>query len=212
MLLGMWCWNLKKNDQTYFFEFCRQLKKLSWSVVAILNFGKTLKMSPAHLHIVGNETVKFEYFLTLSFRVFAPTKISELTSGGHFEFRSVILEIIDFRKIWTKFRGRKFEILHFMPQKQCGRRVPLCIKISFFAEQGMLLLCKRIFTHPSIFTFNNGMNVSGTKLLKLSELIQITIKNVNGYKCCNYTVCLLFLVIMYNFCIYLTYSVTRLGE
>ena len=87
-------------------------------------------MSPAHLHIVGNEIVKFEYFLTLSFRFFAPTKILELTSGGHFEFRSVKLdvEIIDFRKIWTKFRGQKFEILHFMPQKQCGRRVPLCIK------------------------------------------------------------------------------------
>ena len=27
---------------------------------AILNFGKTFKQSPAHLHIVGNVIVKFE--------------------------------------------------------------------------------------------------------------------------------------------------------
>ena len=40
----------------------------------ILNNNKTLKKSPAHLHIVGNVIVKFEYFFILSFRVFVPTK------------------------------------------------------------------------------------------------------------------------------------------
>ena len=44
----------------------------------------------------------------------------------------------------------------------------------------MLLLGKRIFTHPSILTFNHAMNASGTKLLKLSKLKQIIVKNVNG--------------------------------
>ena len=43
-------------------------------MAAILYFSKTLKKSLAHLHIVGNVIVKFEKFLTLSFRVFAPTK------------------------------------------------------------------------------------------------------------------------------------------
>ena len=42
-------------------------------MAAILNFSKTLKKSPAHLHIVGNVIVKFEEFLTLSFKVFATT-------------------------------------------------------------------------------------------------------------------------------------------
>ena len=53
----------------------------------------------------------------------------------------------------------------------------LCI---FFAEQRSLLLGKRIFTHPSTFTFNHVMNASGSKLPKLSKLIQIIVKNVNG--------------------------------
>ena len=56
------------------------------------------------------------------------------------------------------------------------------LKCPFFAEQIMLSQGKRIYTHPSIFSFNHVMNVSGTKLLKLSKLIQIIIKNVNGYK------------------------------
>ena len=43
-------------------------------MAAILNISKTLKKSPAHLHIVGNVIVKFESFLTLSFRVFVRTK------------------------------------------------------------------------------------------------------------------------------------------
>ena len=43
----------------------------------------------------------------------------------------------------------------------------------FFAEQRLLLLGKRIFTHPSTFTFNHVMNASGTKLLKLSNLLQM---------------------------------------
>ena len=40
----------------------------------ILNFSNTLKKSLAHLHIVGNVIIKYEYFLSLSFVVFAPTK------------------------------------------------------------------------------------------------------------------------------------------
>ena len=51
-----------------------------------LNFSKTFKKSPVDFHIVGNVIVKIEYFLTLSFRVFAPTKFLELTFGDHFEF------------------------------------------------------------------------------------------------------------------------------
>ena len=46
----------------------------------------------------------------------------------------------------------------------------------------MLLLGKRIFTLPSIFTFKNGIKVSETKLFQLSKLIQIIVKNVNGKK------------------------------
>ena len=53
------------------------------------------------------------------------------------------------------------------------------LKCDLFAEQKMLLLGKPVLTHPSIFTFNNVMNVSGTKLLKLSKLTQIIVKNVN---------------------------------
>ena len=52
----------------------------------------------------------------------------------------------------------------------------------FFANQIMLLLGKRIYTHLSIFTFNHVMNASGTKLLKLSKLKKIIAKNVNGLK------------------------------
>ena len=63
---------------------------------------------------------------------------------------------------------------------EVGDESPYVIKCPFFAEQIMLLLGKRIFTHPSIFTFNHVMNASGTKLLKLSKLIQIIVKNVNG--------------------------------
>ena len=44
-------------------------------MATILNFIKTLKKSPAHLHIVGNVIVELELFLTLSFRVLAHTKI-----------------------------------------------------------------------------------------------------------------------------------------
>ena len=65
-----------------------------------------------------------------------------------------------------------------MPQQQSGRQVPLRIKMSFLSEQKMLLLGKRIFTHPSIFTFNYVIDASGAKLLKLSELMQIIVKNV----------------------------------
>ena len=54
---------------TSIFEFCAHKKLWISSMAAILNFSETLKKSPAHLHIVGNVTVKFEYFLTLSFSV-----------------------------------------------------------------------------------------------------------------------------------------------
>ena len=66
-----------------------------------------------------------------------------------------------------------------MPHKRSGRRVHHVLKCPFFAEQRMLLLGKRLFTHPSIFPFNHVMNANGTKLLKLSKFIQIIIKNVN---------------------------------
>ena len=48
---------LKKIDQTIFFA---PTKKISLVHGAILNFSKTLKMSPAHIHMVGNVIVKFE--------------------------------------------------------------------------------------------------------------------------------------------------------
>ena len=54
------------------------------------------------------------------------------------------------------------------------------LKCHFFAEQRLLLLGERIFTHPSIFTFNHVMNASGTKLPKLSKLIQIIVRNLKG--------------------------------
>ena len=60
MLLGMWCWNCKKNDQTNFLSYLRLPKNLGWSVAAILNFSIILKKSPAHLHKVGNVIAKFE--------------------------------------------------------------------------------------------------------------------------------------------------------
>ena len=74
---------------------------------------------------------------------------------------------------------------------EVGNEFHYVLKCPFFAEQRLLLLCKRTFTHPSIFTFNHVMNASGTKLLKLSKLMQIIVKNVNGSKkCCNFTLCL----------------------
>ena len=60
---------------------------------------------------------------------------------------------------------------------EVGDEFHYVLKCSFFAEQRMSLLGKRIFTHPSIFNFNHVMNASGTNLLK-----QIIVKNVNGYK------------------------------
>ena len=50
----------------------------------ILNFSKNMKKSTAHLHMVGNEIVKFEKILT--FKFLRSQKFLELTSGGHFEF------------------------------------------------------------------------------------------------------------------------------
>ena len=49
--------NLKKKiDQKHFLNPPQKIKV----VAAILNFSKTLKKSPAHLHIMGNVIVKFE--------------------------------------------------------------------------------------------------------------------------------------------------------
>ena len=59
-------------------------------MAAILNFSKTLKKSPAHLHIVGNVIVKFAYFLTSRPQEFLRSqKNLELTSGGHLKFGSI---------------------------------------------------------------------------------------------------------------------------
>ena len=49
-----------------------ELKLICGGYFEFLN--KTLKKSQAHLHIVENVIVKFEKILTLSFRVFVPTK------------------------------------------------------------------------------------------------------------------------------------------
>ena len=54
-------------------------------MAAILNFGKTLKKSPAHLHIVETVIVKFEKKLTLSCNFLRSQKKLEFTSGGHFD-------------------------------------------------------------------------------------------------------------------------------
>ena len=63
---------------------------------------------------------------------------------------------------------------------EVGNKFHYVLKFPFFTEPRLLLLGKRIFTHPSTFTFNHVMNASGTKLLKLSKLIQIIVENVNG--------------------------------
>ena len=67
----------------------------------------------------------------------------------------------------------------FLPNKHDALTFHHVLKCPFFAEQRMSLLGKRIFTHPSIFTFYHVMNASGNNLLKLYKLIQIIVKNVN---------------------------------
>ena len=62
---------------------------------------------------------------------------------------------------------------------EVGNEFHYVLKCPFFAERRMLLLGKRLFTHLLIFTINQVMIVSGTKLLKLPKLIQIIVKNVN---------------------------------
>ena len=49
-------------------------KKLKFISGGHFEFQQNLKKSPVHLYTVGNVIVKFEQFLTLSFKVFAPTK------------------------------------------------------------------------------------------------------------------------------------------
>ena len=75
--------------------------------------------------------------------------------------------------------GRTFNYL-VVCHRQTSPIFHYIIKRLFFAEQRLLLLGKRIFIHPSIFTFNHVMNASGTKSLNLSKLIQIIVKNVEG--------------------------------
>ena len=63
-----------------------------------------------------------------------------------------------------------------MPHKQSGIRVPLRIKMSFLClAENAVTIGKRLFTHPSIFTFNHVMNASGTKLLKSSKLYKLSL-------------------------------------
>ena len=52
-----------------------------------------------------------------------------------------------------KFRGQKFKILHLCHIHEVGDEFHYVLKCPFFAEQSrpILLLGKRIFTHPSIF-------------------------------------------------------------
>ena len=47
--------------------------------------------------------------------------------------------------------------------REVGEEFHYVLKFPFFAEQRLLLLGKRIFTHPSVFTFNHVMKTSGTK-------------------------------------------------
>ena len=63
---------------------------------------------------------------------------------------------------------------------EVGDEFHYVLKCPFFAEQRMLLLGKRIFTHFSFLNFNHVMNASGIKLLKLSKLMQIIVKKING--------------------------------
>ena len=42
------------------YNFLQPQKNWNWSVAAILNFSKTLKKSPVHLHMVGNVIAEFE--------------------------------------------------------------------------------------------------------------------------------------------------------
>ena len=61
-----------------------------------------------------------------------------------------------------KFRCRN----HKLPVEKCrhnsedevGDEFHYVLKCTFFAEQRLLLLGKRIFTHPSTFTFNHVIN------------------------------------------------------
>ena len=55
-------------------------------MAAFLNFSKTYKKSPAHLHIVGNVIVEFELFLMLGFKVLAPTKNLSWTPAAILNF------------------------------------------------------------------------------------------------------------------------------
>ena len=64
--------------------------------------------------------------------------------------------------------------------KEVGDEFHYVLKYLFFAVQRLLLLSKRIFPHLPTFTFIHVVNASGTKLLKLSKLIQIIVKKVNG--------------------------------
>ena len=87
-----------------------------------------------------------------------------------------------------KFRNHRLPVEKFrqnaedrnVPRKRSGRRVSICMKMFLFAEQMMLLLGKRIFTHPSISTSYNVINFSVIKLIKLSKLMQIIVKNASG--------------------------------
>ena len=43
--------------------------------------------SPAHFHMVGDVTVKFELFFTSIFEFLSPQNIMKLIHGSHFDFQ-----------------------------------------------------------------------------------------------------------------------------
>ena len=63
---------------------------------------------------------------------------------------------------------------------EVGDEFHYVLKCPFFAEQRMLLLANAYSHIPRFFNFNHVMNASGTKLLKLSKLMQIIVKKING--------------------------------
>ena len=87
-----------------------------------------------------------------------------------------------FKKCRQNSEDRNLRFCTLCHINKVGEEFHYVLKCPFFAEQRMLLLGKRIFTHPSIIVFNLVMNASGTKLLKLFTLIQIIVNNVADKK------------------------------
>ena len=94
-----------------------------------------------------------------------------------FRCRNHKLPAEKFRQNWEDRNLRYCTLCHI---NEVGDEFHYVLKCPSFTEQRLLLLGKHIFTHPSTFTFNHVMNAGGARLLKLSKLIQIIVKNVNG--------------------------------